>query len=67
MESVYSAVRTGALNKAVFKGLKLSYLQQNVLKSLCCYNSHEVSLCGGCIYSLCVDAIVVLDRYVLIF
>jgi len=49
----------------IFKGLKLSYLQQNVLKSLCCYNSHEVSLCGGCIYSLCVDATVVLDRYAL--
>ena len=28
-----------------------------MLKSFCCYNSHEVSLFGGCIYSLCGDAI----------
>jgi len=36
----------------MFKTLQLSYLQQNVLKSFCCYNSHAVSLCAGCIYSL---------------
>ena len=33
----------------IFKTLKLSYLQLNKLK-FCCYNSHDVSLCGGCIY-----------------
>ena len=32
------------------------------LKSFC-YNSHEV-LCGGCIYSLYVDAVVILAWYV---
>ena len=31
----------------LFVILKLSYLQQNWLKSCCCYNSHEVRLCGG--------------------
>ena len=31
----------------IFKILKLSYLQQHELKSFCCYNSHEVRLCGG--------------------
>jgi len=36
----------------MFKTLQLSYLQQNVLKSFGCYNSHTVSLCAGCIYSL---------------
>jgi hypothetical protein len=45
----------------IFKTLKLSYLQQNGLKSLCCYNSHEVSLCGGGIYNPYVDATVVPD------
>ena len=44
----------------IFSTLKLSYLQWNVLKSLCRYSSHEVSLCGGCIYSMYVDATVVL-------
>jgi len=40
--------------------------QKNIkLKSFCCYNSHEVSLCGGCLYSLFVDATVVLAQYVL--
>jgi len=43
--------------------LELSYLQQNVLKSLYCYSSHEVSLCGGCIWSLYVYATVMLARY----
>ena len=36
-----------------------------VLKPLCCYSSHEVSLCGGRIYTMYVDAAVVLARYVL--
>jgi len=36
----------------IFKTLILSYLQQNGLKSFCCYISHEVSLCGGRIYNL---------------
>ena len=44
----------------IFKTLKLSYLQQNSLKSFCFYNSHAVLLCGGCIYSLYVDVTVVL-------
>ena len=34
------------------------------LKLFCCYNSHEVSLCGCRIYSLYIDAVVVLDRCV---
>jgi hypothetical protein len=42
----------------IFKTLKLSYLQQNGLKSLRRCNSHAVSLCGGCIYSLYVDGTV---------
>jgi hypothetical protein len=50
----------------IFKTLKLSYLQQNGLKSFCCYNSQEVSLCDGCIYSLCADVTVVLVGYVII-
>ena len=33
-------------------------------KLFCCYNSHEVSLCGGRIYSLYIDATVVPARYV---
>jgi len=44
----------------IFKTLNLSYLTENGLKPFCCYNSLEVSLCGGRIYSLCVDATVVL-------
>jgi len=44
----------------IFKTLKLSYLQYNSLKSLCCYNSQSVSQCAGCIYSLYVDVTVVL-------
>jgi len=48
----------------IFKTLKLSCLQRNGLKSFCCYNSHavsqSVSLCGRRIYSLYVDATVVL-------
>ena len=48
----------------IFKTLKLSYLQQNGLKSLCRYSSHEVILCGGRIYSLYVDVAVVLARNV---
>ena len=31
-----------------------------------CYNSHKVRLCGGCVYSLYVDAAVVLAQYVLL-
>ena len=49
----------------IFKTLKWSYLQLNRPKSFCCYNSHEVSLCGGRVYNLDVDAIVVPARYVL--
>ena len=43
------------------------YKNQQTKKKLkfCCYNSHKVSLCGGCKYSLYVDATVVLARYVL--
>jgi hypothetical protein len=36
----------------IFKTLKLSCWQLNGLRSLCGYNSHEVSLRGGCTYSL---------------
>ena len=48
----------------IIKILKLSCLQENGLKSFCCYNSHEVILCGGRIYNLYIDATVVLARYV---
>jgi hypothetical protein len=34
---------------------------------ICYYNSHEVSLCADCIYSLYVEAAVVLARYILSF
>ena len=36
-----------------------------MLKPLCCYDSHAVSQCGGCIYSLYVGATVILAHYVL--
>jgi len=47
----------------IFKTLKFSYLYG--LKPFCCYNSHEVRLCGGCIYNMYVVAAVVLahSRY----
>ena len=54
-----------AVEISMFKILKLSYLKSNGLKSFCCYNSCEVRLCGGCTYSLHVDAVVMLARYVL--
>jgi len=47
----------------IFKTLNLSYLQLNGLNSFCCYNSHAVSLCGGRIYRLYIDATFVLARY----
>ena len=37
------------------------------LKSFCCYNSHEARLCVGCIYSLHVDAVILLARYVCMY
>ena len=33
-----------------------------ILTIICCYN--EVRLCGGCIYNLYVDAVVLLAQYV---
>ena len=47
----------------IFKILKLSYLQKIWLKLLCCYNSYEIRLCGGCIYNRYDDAAVVFARY----
>ena len=35
----------------IFKTLKLSYLQHNSLKSLCCYNSQSVSVLA--VYTVC--------------
>jgi len=49
----------------IFKTLKLSYLQQNGLKTFCCYNSHEVSLRGGRIDSVNVNSTVMLAWYVI--
>jgi hypothetical protein len=47
----------------IYKTLKLSYLQYNGLKSLCCYNSHAFTHGGGRIQSLYVHATVVPARY----
>jgi len=47
------------------KTLRLLYYTMKLAKIIFSYNSHEVSLCGVCIYSLYVDATVVLAQYVL--
>jgi hypothetical protein len=40
----------------IFKILKLSCYKK-WLKSSCCYNSHEASLCGGFMHSLYVQSV----------
>jgi hypothetical protein len=54
-----------AVEISVFKIFKIFlFLVIKWLKSSCCYNSHEV-LCGGCMYNLYINAIVLLGQYVL--
>jgi len=45
--------------KKIFKILRLSYFYIKWLESFCRYSCHEV-LCGGRIYKLHVDAVIVL-------
>ena len=47
------------------KTLRLLYYTMKLAKIIFSYNSHEVSLCGGRMYSLYVDATVLLAQYVL--
>ena len=51
--------------EGIVTSLSLSYITIKWAKIILLLQLSEVSLCGGCIYSLYVDATVVLARYVL--